>query len=131
MKQIIQKINHIAIKHNLYLFLSIIFAIFIFIGSITPETGGDIIKNSGVPAHFISYFVLSSAVLLYISGKNFQKPFIKAALLAGSYGIFIEFVQFFIPYRHFEVYDMLINFTGAFLVFLLIPFKKLSPFRIN
>ncbi len=129
MKQIIQKINHIAIKHNLYLFLSIIFAIFIFIGSITPEKGVGIVKNSGVPAHFISYFVLSSAVLLYFSGKNFQKPFIKAALLAGSYGLFIEFVQFFIPYRNFEIFDIFINFTGAFLIFIFIFSKRFKVTR--
>ncbi|MBW2966305.1 VanZ family protein [Candidatus Woesearchaeota archaeon] len=97
---------------------------FIFLGSITPETGGELIKNSGFPAHMFSYFVLSSAVLLYFSAKNFQKPFIKSALLAGSYGFFIEIIQFFISYRHFEVLDIIINFTGAFLIFSFLLYKK-------
>jgi len=119
----LKKINKLAVKYNLYLFLSIIFAIFIFLGSIMPEIGTDTIKNSGFIAHLFSYFVLSLTILLYLSSKKFQKPFIKAALISGSYGMFIEFVQIFLSYRNFQIFDIIINFSGAFLIFI-IYFKK-------
>jgi len=128
MKKHITKLNNIAVKYNLYLFLSIIFAIFILAGSITPEISigkqGTSIKNSGFSTHFVSYFVLSSTILLFLSSKKIQKPFIKAALLAGSYGLFIELIQFFITYRHFQILDIFTNFIGASLIFVFYLFKR-------
>jgi VanZ family protein len=124
MKRYITKLDHVAIKYNLYLFLSIIFAIFILLGSTTPEVGGEVVKNSGIPAHFVSYFILSFSILLFLSGKKFQKPYLKAALLSGSYGLFIEFIQVFLTYRNFEIFDILINFAGAFLIFIIYLIKK-------
>ncbi len=120
----LKKIDNFAVKYNLYLFISIIFAIFILLGSITPERGVSVVKNSGFAAHFVSYFMLAFAVLLYFSSKNFQKPYLKSALLAGSYGIFIELVQSFLTYRHFELLDIAINFIGASLIFIIYLIKK-------
>jgi len=120
----LKKINDFAVKHNLYLFLSIIFAIFIFLGSITPETGISVVKNTGFSAHFVSYFVLSFTILLYLSGKNFQKPYLKSTLLAGSYGILIELVQGFLTYRNFQILDIITNFIGASLIFIIYLTKK-------
>jgi len=128
----LKKINNIAVKHNLYLFLSIIFAISIFLGSITPKVSLGSIKNSGFFAHFTYYFILSSIVLLYLLGRKFQKPFIKAILLTGSYGILIEFIQFSIFYRNFQILDIITNFSGAFLILILLLLnKKLKNFRIK
>ncbi len=120
----LKKIDNFDVKYNLYLFLSIIFAIFILLGSITPERGISVVKNSGFYAHFISYFMLSFAVLLYLSNKNFQKPYLKSALLAGSYGIFIELIQGFLTYRNFQVLDIITNFVGASLIFIVYLIKK-------
>ena len=120
----LKKINNFAVKYNLYLFLSIIFAVFILLGSITPEREVSVVKNSGFSAHFISYFVLSFTILLYLSGKNSQKSYLKSALSAGSYGIFIEIIQAFLTYRNFQIFDIITNFIGASLIFIIHLIKK-------
>lgn len=124
--------------------VSILFAIVIFFFSVTGEVqfvGG--LKNSGVIMHFSSYFVLSFLIAMYLKEKhtrfgkgwghfisgivrfkeeNLVHIILKAAIIAGSYGVFIEVVQYYIPYRTFDVVDMLVNFTGAFLIFAILPF---------
>ena len=63
----------------------------------------------------------------------FKSPLLKGALLAGLYGTFIELVQIFIPYRYFELTDIIINFSAAFIA--IIPnfvFEKyLNNIRLN
>ena len=120
----LKKIDNFAVRYNLYLFLSIIFAIFILLGSIIPERGILVVKNSGFSAHFVSYFVLSFTILLYLSGKSFQKPYLKSVLLTGSYGVFIELIQGFLTYRNFQIFDIITNFIGASLISIIYLIKK-------
>ena len=97
---------------NLYLLSMIIFAAFILFLSIIPDVGGGV--NSGISAHIIAYFTLSISTSLFIKADNYHYPLLKGAILAGTYGAIIEIVQNFIPYRRFELLDILLNYSGAF-----------------
>jgi len=112
-------------KSNIYLVIAIFFLILILFFSVIPGVEIGPARNSGFFSHIISYFMLSFVLSLYFFEKNTKKPLLKAALIAGSYGLLIEFIQFFIPYRFFEVKDILTNFAGAFLV-MFIQFKKIK-----
>jgi len=123
------------IKDKVYLSALVVCSVAILVLSITPTTTGII--NYGFINHLIAYFVLSSLLSLYLLKKRISKPLFKAALLTGFYGFLIEMIQFFIPYRYFQFYDILTNFTGAFLVFIVFFFHKMdytkhkTTFRIS
>lgn len=105
------KINEFAKRHNLYRWASLIFAVVILVLSVVPGFGGGI--NSGIGAHGTAYFVFSFTVGLYFRAGTLKSPLLKGAVLAGFYGLIIEIVQFCIPYRLFELQDILINFCAA------------------
>ncbi|MEI6125185.1 MAG: VanZ family protein [Pseudomonadota bacterium] len=110
-KSTVEKCNACAVQHSLYLFISGMLGIVIFILSVIPGFFGRI--NSGPPAHSLAYFTLSFFIALYFRGKSGRHPLIKGALLAGLYGACIEWVQFYIPYRSCELADIGANFLAA------------------
>ena len=70
-------------------------------------------------AHFFVYFVLAVSMviesrrnkdLFNIDTKNLILKFIAVGVM---FGIFIEFVQWFSPYRYFELGDILANSSGS------------------
>ena len=107
----ITELNELANKHNLYFYASLISAAIILALSVVPEFAGGI--NSGVTAHGSAYFIFSFTTALYFRSNGHKTPLLKGALLAGLYGVFIELVQFFIPYRNFDLLDILVNFSSA------------------
>jgi len=116
-KLTLKKFHKIAVKLNIYLVISVIFAVIVFYFSVIPETQIGPARNSGFLAHFVSYSALSLLLLFCLIGKKLHNPAFKAALLVGSYGFFIELVQLLIPYRNFEFTDIIINYAAAFTIF--------------
>ena len=118
MKNILSKILKLKLNIIFPLAFSAWILIFSIVRPIQQQIGEytfDI--NSGTVAHFTAYFLLSSLWFLYHKRDNIKKVLAISAVTAGLFGMFIEFVQYIIPYRHFEPYDMIINFTGALMVF--------------
>lgn len=68
--------------------------------------------------HFLMYFLLS-----FFLQKEYSRND-KTFIFAVSYGILMEIIQFFIPYRSFEFFDILANSLGAAIPYLLIHLKK-------
>lgn len=68
-----------------------------------PVRGADKIK------HFLSYFILS--FVFYWNDYSF----ISSVLYSFLYGIFLEGVQYFIPYRCCDFYDLFANGSGIIL----------------
>ncbi|MDD5454420.1 MAG: VanZ family protein [Candidatus Ratteibacteria bacterium] len=109
-------------QHKIYFILTVSFAVLILYFSLIPEPLKiKPISNFDKAMHFLSYLVLS--FLCYKTTDNFKM----AILLAGTYGLIIEFIQLAIPYRHFEIFDILINYAGAYSSLPL----KLLPYRQN
>jgi len=76
----------------------------------------DYIFNSGTVAHLSAYFILSALWFLNFYKRYKTKALLISVLIAGVFGILTEFAQSFFIYRHFEIKDMIINFTGAILI---------------
>ena len=84
----------------------------------------NLIKNPFGTAinHFICYFFVSMLGLcLYLKNPNFQKL---------TYGLFflsiiLEVLQFIIPNRSFEIYDVSANFTGVLFAYLIVRIYQL------
>jgi VanZ family protein len=63
--------------------------------------------------HFIAFWVLGFLLDLSYFFNSAKKIF-----LLLFYGIFIEFVQYYIPYREFDIFDILFNVFFIILYFL-------------
>jgi VanZ family protein len=69
-------------------------------------------------AHAVVYGVLMFLILSGFAKARSRRPGLRegllALLVAGGYGVLMEFVQYkFIPGRFYEVDDMLANLSGA------------------
>ena len=79
----------------------------------------DLIDNPFGTAinHFISYFYVSMLGLcLYLRSHNFQKLVYSLFFLS----IILEVLQFILPYRAFEIYDVSANFAGVLVAYFLV-----------
>jgi len=72
--------------------------------------------------HGIIYFYL--AMLIFFS--KLEISIIKALTLLFIFGLFIEIIHYYHPYRYFELGDLLANFVGIFMGYLII--KKDNKF---
>ena len=67
--------------------------------------------------HFISYFFISSlGMWLYIKNENLQKLFYGLFFLS----IILEVLQFMVPNRAFQLYDLIGNFVGVLVAYFLV-----------
>ena len=83
----------------------------------------DLIDNPFGTAinHFIYYFYVSMLGLcLYLKNLNFQRLAYGLFLLS----IILEILQFIIPNRTFEIYDIIANFAGVLVAYLLVVIYK-------
>ena len=71
--------------------------------------------------HFIYYFYISMlGLFIYLRNRNFQK------LVYGLFflSIILEVLQFIVPNRAFEIYDVFANFAGVLVAYLLVVIYK-------
>ena len=67
--------------------------------------------------HFISYFFVSSLGLwLYLKSENFNRLFYGLFFLSVT----LEVLQFVIPHRSFQLYDLVGNFAGVLFAYFLV-----------
>ena len=67
--------------------------------------------------HFISYFFVSSLGLwLYLKSENFNRLFYGLFFLS----ITLEVLQFVVPNRAFQLYDLVGNFVGVLVAYFLV-----------
>ena len=85
----------------------------VFILSIVNAGSIPTFKNFSFDAdkivHAVVYFILTYLGLL--SRFNISK--LTLSLLIFFFGLFIEIVHFFVPYRFFEYFDLLANLIGV------------------
>ena len=71
--------------------------------------------------HFIYYFYISMfGLCLYLRNRNFQKVVYGLFFLS----IVLEVLQFIVPNRAFEIYDVFANFAGVLVAYLLVVIYK-------
>ena len=83
----------------------------------------NLIKNpfGTVINHFIYYFYISALGLFaYLKNHNFQKLLYSLFFLS----IILEMLQFIVPYRYFEFYDIFANLSGVLFAYFLVVIYK-------
>ena len=114
----------ISNKYILYINKMITFLLFTAISIIAflPNYNGlpPVVTISSVLNHMIGFFVLAG--FLHVS---FEFKIQTKILVLLMYGFFIESVQYFLPNRFFDFFDIVVNMFGVGLFYLLIFwFKK-------
>ena len=73
--------------------------------------------------HFISYFFVSALGLwLYLKSENFNRLFYGLFFLS----ITLEVLQLWVPYRSFQLYDLVGNFAGVLVAYFLVKIYLFS-----
>ena len=100
-----QNNNKTYFKLLFYLYILLVFILSIYPFDKSIDTGNDKIN------HIAAYTIYS---ILFISAFGDKNK--KLMLLTGLvYGTSIEFIQYFLPYRSFELLDIAANAAGLFL----------------
>ncbi|MBI5026114.1 MAG: VanZ family protein [Nitrospirae bacterium] len=99
--------------------------IVIFILAVVPNYNylPDVFSISDLLNHFMAFFMLS---ILFDSAYRSLRPMNKMIILF-SYGLFIEIVQYFVPYRDFSFIDLSIDGLAVSLYFLIVKRFVVSP----
>ena len=67
--------------------------------------------------HFVYYFYLTLLGLyLYLKNDNFEKIFYSLIFLS----IILELLQYIVPNRAFQLYDLIANFVGVLVAYFLV-----------
>ena len=78
-------------------------------------------KYASIINHFVAYFYVSIlGLFLYMRSRYFQKMIYGLFFLS----IFLETLQFIVPRRAFEIYDVSANFVGVLVAYCLIKIYK-------
>lgn len=90
--------------------------------------GADITPGINDKAnHAIAFFVL-----ICLSHQAYKTISLKQILFLIAFGLLIETVQYFLPYRKFSLYDMLANLTGIVIyIFILLIIRMFSSAAKN
>jgi len=109
-----------------YILPVIIWMIFIFyISSLSsPPSPGEGIKFFNEIFHFSEYLILSFLFLRMFNSYNFKHSFLLAIIFSIIYALTDEIHQLFIPYRAFEIKDLIIDSFGASVILISLFFKK-------
>ena len=94
----------------------------------STETGPTIphLTESGFFLHLFAYLILT--ILGYFAYPH--RKFIIFSFVS-LYSVFMEIVQIFIPYRSFNYWDIVANFTGILLFVLCLALFKYQQLRVK
>ncbi len=89
----------------------------------------DAPQNSDKLVHFAMYFIMTALgypyFLKFISSKKLIS--VISVLFACSFGVLMEFIQYFLPYRSFSTEDITANCLGALICgIIIIPKNRLT-----
>ena len=108
---------NMRLKMNCRILFFIWFGLIVFL-SVVPHGSSDqsflsrvALTRSGFFQHVFGYFVLSTLACLVFEKKRLWLYLVGIVLLGG----FLEVVQFYLPYRTFNVYDVVANEVGMVL----------------
>ena len=104
----------------------IIWMIFIFyISSLShPPTPGPGVSYFGEFTHFTEYFILSLLLLRMFNVYKFKNGLLLSILISILYGLTDEIHQLVVPYRAFEIKDLIIDSLGASVILIKLLFKR-------
>lgn len=87
-----------------------------------------------IAAHFVLYFILASAAWFDFQKEIFaflsERFALASVIFSTLYGVSDEIHQLFVPGRHFEIKDMVVDFSAAVTAVIVLPFF-LRKFRFT
>jgi VanZ family protein len=112
-------------------YLVYIYSFFILVGQVLPTTR---VTWENVPddkiIHFIIYFLLVLIVIKTSIENKKLHPYLYALGYAFGLGLVAELVQYPLPYRNFEVIDIVFNTLGSLIGILCYKvFSLAKPFQ--
>ena len=99
----------------IYVSISMLLAVLILYYSLAqsePSGGKKGIQTDKIK-HFIAYALLSFSLFKSKLPKN------HSFIIAGTYGLLIEFIQMGLAYRFFDPFDVIANYLGSSIVLFL------------
>lgn len=95
----------------------ILCSVFIVLLSVLPVTVPEGISFPffDKAAHSIMYLALSFLATNTLYLKNNRKPKLRGILYAFSLGLVVEIIQYFLPYRDYELLDIWFNLLGSYI----------------
>ena len=101
--------NIFKVLYFIYVLVIIIMYIRVPDGSLDSYRDIDNIVLNNID-HFILFFIFGAVAMSISNRSNIFDRYVISALIIGS---FIEFIHLFLPYRSFEIIDLLFNITGC------------------
>ena len=101
--------NIFKVLYFIYVLAIIIMYIRVPDGSLDSYRDIDNIVLNNID-HFILFFIFGAVAMSISNRSNIFDRYVISALIIGS---FIEFIHLFLPYRSFEIIDLLFNITGC------------------
>lgn len=87
---------------------------FIIVVSLIPlKSPKIIVKSPDKIIHFVMYGILSLMMLRALVIEKIERSRLISFFYAFLLGFFLEVIQIFLPYRSFELWDVLSNFLGS------------------
>jgi len=102
-----------------YLFISIVYALFVFWVSIQPITreATELFPYQDKVVHAFLYTVFAIIIAIGMvrneKGYNSKKVIILSIIIPFVYGALMEVCQKFVPTRSFEIFDLFANLMGS------------------
>ncbi|MCM8823967.1 MAG: VanZ family protein [Candidatus Omnitrophica bacterium] len=111
--------------------LLVIYSIFVLFISLIPVEEPRILV--GIPwdkiGHFFIYFIF--AIITYKTFFKSLHPYLYVFVYNFSFGLIVEIIQYFLPYRTFEFKDLFFNSLGILVGLMFLRYFKLSLKLIN
>ena len=128
-------------------FLTYAYLLFLLLGSVLPINSGSSVLSDSYTLHIRWDYLLHALVYIplpvllgfYLTGKSGKQPvpgsgkagfWIRAVLYSILISALFELMQMVLPYRAFNINDLVANGVGAVLgSFAVLIFKPKSPFK--
>ena len=105
-------------RKHYFIFSLIWFTVILFL-SILPSSTSDTLALEGFEMrldyllHFLIYFPIGFAMMRWNKGDRKSKEVIYTIILLLFFSMVPELLQYFIPYRTFNPFDLLFNMAGT------------------
>jgi len=101
---------------RLFFTLAVIWALLILALSLMPRfNAGGAPLNHGVIAHLGAYITLAGLIFFCLEEQKYARARLAGFLVAGAWGVAVEFGQALLSYRTFDPGDIFLNLGAALL----------------
>lgn len=111
---------------------TVVYGVILVVLAVIPSIEGQGFGASDGVLHAVAYGLFGGLLLVSVSGRlSVPRAAMAAVGGASAFGLLTEVLQFLVPYRCFEVLDVVADSIGAIAVvlFLLVSFKVLGGCR--